>query len=123
MHGHDAGGIALEVVWMATDDSGQLPSDLVTSTLDDLRARVRALRAGGEGYVIVSRPGNLYPVLLVGFRGEDAVVHLQPDDETMILLNGDGSVPDDQQADVLIIEETATFPGDVVMTVDHALEI
>jgi hypothetical protein len=95
----------------------------VACLLDDLRARVRALRTRGEGYLAITQRGGLYPALFVGFRGEHAVVDLQSDDETVFLLHGDGSVPDEEEVDVLNIEEAATFTGHVVMTLDHALEL
>ena len=114
----------MDVVWVATEeDSGRYPYFPITSSLRDLRARVRALRTRGEGYVEVSRPEGDYPALLVGFQGEHAVVHLQADAETMFLLHGDGSVRAEDEVDVLIFEEDSTFTGHVVMTLDHAIEL
>ncbi len=115
--------MAVEVVWMATEDSGQLPPEMLTSTLDEMRAHVRRLRARGEGYLAVTRPGGRFPALFVGFRGEHAVVHLDPDDEHLFLLHGDGSVPDEVKVTVPIMEDTSTFTGYVAMTVDHAMEL
>lgn len=112
----------MDVVWVATEaESGRYPFDAVTSTLDDLRARVRALQLRGEGYFEIARAGGEYPALLVEFRGGHAVVHLHPNAETMILLHGDGSVPAEEDVGVLIFEESATFTGHVVMHLDRAM--
>lgn len=114
----------MEVAWIATEaDSWRYGPDEVTSPLEDLRAHVRALRARGKGYVEIAKPGSDYPALLVGFEGELAVVHLQQDAETMILLHGDGSVPAEKQAHVWIVDDAATFPGRFVMTLNRALHL
>jgi len=119
------GGTALEVMWSATSaDSGRFPAaGAVTSTLDELRARVRALRASGAGYLEVARPGSDFPALFVGFGGEHAVVHFSEEPESMFQFYGDGSVPADEQAEVQILDESWTCPGDCVMSLDQALEI
>src|SRR5829696_6194232 len=65
-----------EVEWTATTLDGRYTGGQVTSMLDELFARVDALRARGEGYLEICRPdGGDYPAVFVGFRGERAVVH------------------------------------------------
>jgi hypothetical protein len=110
--------------WVATVSyPGRYHAGVIAGALDDLRAQVEPVRAHGEGYLEVSRPGSDYPALFVGFRGERAVVHFQEVPESMYQMNGDGSVPADAEIDVVILSEVMTFPGDCAMTWDRALEI
>jgi hypothetical protein len=95
---------------------------MVTTPLEELRARIRVLRAGGSGYLEISRPGRLFPALFVAFGGEHAVVHF--DDETSLFqLYGGESVPAEETAEVFILEGMSPFPGECVMTLDRALEV
>jgi hypothetical protein len=115
-------------MWSATAlDHRRFPAaGMHTSQLDELRARIEALRADGAGYLQVMRPGSYFPALLVAFGGEHAVVHFQEDDEQgtpMYQFYGDGSVPSDEAAEVYILDGLMPFPGECVMALELALEI
>ena len=116
----------LEVMWSAVSpDSGRFPAaGMVTSTVEDLRARIRMLRHGGAGYLEIATPERLFPALFVAFGGEHAVLHYQADEDTSLFqLYGDDSVPADETAEVFILDGIMPFPGDCVMLLDHAIEV
>jgi hypothetical protein len=113
----------VEIVCAATSPrTGALSAD-ARSTLGELLVRLRELQASGEGYLEVHRPSADFPAILMGFRGDHAVIHLAYAQDSMALVRGDNSVPGSEQVEVLIIDEPALFSGEVVMTLDHAWQL
>ncbi|MGW1727674.1 hypothetical protein ACWCQK_32760 [Streptomyces sp. NPDC002306] len=114
----------MSVVWAATSpQSGQFHPVERRSGLKDLSDRFNDLRSHGEGYVEVRSPHREFPVLILAFRGDHAVVHLMSDTERMSLLVGDGTVPSGAEVDVPIMDDLAAFTGDFVLDIDRAWDL
>ncbi|MEU6224716.1 hypothetical protein [Streptomyces sp. NPDC047042] len=88
--------------------------------MKDLSDRFNDLRSCGRGYVEVRSPNKEFPVLVLAFRGDHAVVHLMSDTERMSLLVGDGTLPSDAEVEVPIMDDLAVFTGDFVLDTDRA---
>jgi hypothetical protein len=85
--------------------------------------RFSDLRSRGQGYVEGRSPDREFPVLILAFRGDHAVVHLMSDTERMSLLVGDGTVPSGAEVEVPIMDDLAAFTGDFVLDVDRAWDL
>ncbi|MEU6339586.1 hypothetical protein ABZ883_01340 [Streptomyces sp. NPDC046977] len=111
----------MNVVWAATAwESRRFDAVERESHPADLEDRFDALRSRGEGYLEVRRPGSGYPLLALGFRGGDAVVHLFRGAEETFLLTGDGTVGADTVVEVPVMDDLAAFGGAFVLAVDRA---
>src|SRR5207245_480106 len=104
------GDAAISVRWASTSPSdGRFSTAHLETTPDQLRGRFQELHARGEGYVEVATDDRRFPLLLMGFRGEHAVVHRSDGPESMSLLRGDGSVSSEDVVEVLIMDNLAAF--------------
>jgi hypothetical protein len=94
----------MSVVWAATSpESGLFHPVERRSEVKDLSDRFNDLRSRGQGYVEVRSPNRDFPVLILAFRDDHAVVHLMSDTERMSLLVGDGTVPSGAEVEVPIM--------------------
>ncbi|MFI6495178.1 hypothetical protein [Streptomyces sp. NPDC050564] len=67
----------MSVVWAATSpESGLFHPVERRSEVKDLSDRFNDLRSRGQGYVEVRSPNREFPVLILAFRDDHAVVHL-----------------------------------------------
>ncbi|MEV7625998.1 hypothetical protein [Actinoplanes sp. NPDC089786] len=111
----------MRLEWMATSpDTGRFPALSTESEPEDLVQRFDQLRARGEGYLDIRRAGNDYPALMLGFRGDDAVLHLGSDEQTLSLLRGDGRVTPFDTLEIPTPDGPVEFTGDVVTGTDKA---
>ncbi|MCG7205073.1 hypothetical protein [Streptomyces arenae] len=111
----------MSVVWAATSpDSGLFHPVKRRSDVEDLSDRFNDLRSHGQGYVEVRLLDREFPVLILAFRDDYAVVHLMSDAERMSLLVGDGSVPSGAEVEVPIMDDHAAFTGAFVLDIDRA---
>ncbi|WP_326659191.1 hypothetical protein [Streptomyces canus] len=114
----------MSVVWAATSPgSGLFHPVERRSEVADLSGRFNDLRSRGQGYVEVPSPNREFPVLILAFRDDHAVVHLMSDAERMSLLVGDGTVPSGAAVEVPIMDDLAVFTGDFVLDIDRAWEL
>ena len=114
----------MSVVWAATSpESGLFHPVERRSEVKDLSDRFNDLRSRGQGYVEVRSPDREFPVLILAFRDDHAVVHLMSDTERMSLLVGDGTVPSGAEVEVPIMDDLAAFTGDFVLDIDRAWEL
>ncbi|MGW3917581.1 hypothetical protein ACWEBX_39870 [Streptomyces sp. NPDC005070] len=111
----------MSVMWAATSpESGLFHPVERRSEVKDLSDRINDLRSCGQGYVEVRSPDNEFPVLILAFRGDHAIIHLMSDAERMSLLVGDGTVPSGAEVEVPIMDDLAAFTGDFVLDTDRA---
>jgi hypothetical protein len=111
----------MSVMWAATSlESGLFHPVERRTEVKDLSDRFNDLRSWGQGYVEVRSPDEEFPVLILAFRGDHAVVHLMSDAERMSLLAGDGIVPSGAEVEVPIMDDLAVFTGDFVLDTDRA---
>ncbi|MET9122552.1 hypothetical protein [Streptomyces sp. NPDC004528] len=111
-------------MWAATSpESGRFTSTEEPSVVRELSERLSELRSRGQGYIEVRLPNLEFPTLMLGFRGDHAVVHLLSAPERMSLLAGDGTLPSHAEVEVPIMDELALFTGDFVMRVDRAEDL
>ncbi|MFE1291117.1 hypothetical protein [Streptomyces sp. NPDC058751] len=111
----------MSVVWAATSPESGLFSPVERrSEVKDLSDRFNDLRSRGAGYIEVRSPNKEFPVLILAFRDDHAVVHLVIDIERMSLLAGDGTVPSGAEVEVPIMDDLAAFTGDFVLDIDQA---
>ena len=80
------------------------------------------LRLRGQGYLEVSWQGSEYPMLAVGLSGMHAVIHLFERQDSVCLLQGDGSSTS-EIVEVQIINELASFEGVFAVSVDNVQPI
>ncbi|MFJ7945219.1 hypothetical protein ACIQ6K_16450 [Streptomyces sp. NPDC096354] len=114
----------MSVVWAATSpDSGRFSPVEKRSEVTDLSDRFNDLRSRGQGYIEVRSPNREFPVLMLAFRDDHAVVHLMSDAERMSLLAGDGTLPSDAEVAVPIMDELVAFKGDFVLVLDRAWDL
>ncbi|MER7807367.1 hypothetical protein [Streptomyces sp900116325] len=114
----------MSVVWAATSpESGRFSPVEKRSEVRDLSDRLHDLRSRGQGYIEVRSPNREFPVLMLGFRDDHAVVHLMSDAEGMSLLAGDGTLPSDAEVAVPIMDELAAFTGGFVLELDRAWDL
>ncbi|MEU9663888.1 hypothetical protein [Streptomyces chartreusis] len=114
----------MSVVWAATSpESGLFHPVERRSEVNDLSDRFNDLRSCGQGYLEVRLPDREFPVLILAFRDDHAVVHLMCDTEQMSLLVGDGTVPSGAEVEVPIMDDLAVFTGDFVLNIDRAWEL
>ncbi|MEW1681755.1 hypothetical protein [Streptomyces sp. NPDC093594] len=114
----------MSVVWAATSPTSGLFHPVERrSEVKDLSDRFNDLRSCGQGYVEVRSPNREFPVLIVAFRGDHAVIYLMSDAERMSLLAGDGTVPSGAEVEVPIMDDLAAFTGDFVLDVDRAWDL
>lgn len=114
----------MSVVWAATSpESGQFHPVERRSEVQDLSDHFNDLRSRGQGYVEVRPPDREFPVLILAFRGDHAVVHLMSDTERISLLVGDGTAPSGAEAEVPIMDDLAAFTGDFVLDIDRAWDL
>ncbi|MFG2440558.1 hypothetical protein [Streptomyces sp. NPDC048508] len=114
----------MSVVWAATSpESGQFHPVERRSEVKDLSDRFNDLRSRGQGYVEVRSPNGEFPVLILAFRDDHAVVHLMSDAERMSLLVGDGSVLSGAEVKVPIMDDLTAFTGDFVLDIDRAWDL
>ncbi|MFJ7305879.1 hypothetical protein [Streptomyces sp. NPDC099088] len=110
----------MSVVWAATSpESGLLHPVERRSAVKDLSDRFNDLRSRGTGYVEVRSPNREFPVLILAFRDDHAVVHLMIDAERMSLLVEGGTVPPGAEVEVPM-DDLAAFTGDFVLDIDRA---
>lgn len=109
------------VFWTATDlESRRFSAIERSSDVVDLADHFTALRLRGQGYLEVRLPGSGFPLLTLGFQGDQAVMHLFDAAETSFLLVGDGTATADALVQVPIMDDPAVFSGDCVLAVDRA---
>lgn len=114
----------MSVVWAATSpESGLFHPVERRSAVKDLSDRFSDLRSRGQGYIEVRLPNGEFPVLILAFRDDYAVVHLMSDTERMSLLVGDGTVPSGAEVEVPIMDDLAAFTGDFVLDTDRAWHV
>lgn len=114
----------MSVVWAATSpESGLFHPVERCSEVKDLSDRFNDLRSPGQGYVEVRSPNREFPVLILAFRDDHAVVHLMRDTGRMFLLAGDGTVPSGAEVEVPIMDDLAAFTGDFVLDIDRAWDL
>lgn len=114
----------MSVVWAATSpESGRFSPVEERSEVRDLSDRLSDLRSRGQGYIEVRLPNREFPVLMLAFRDDHAVVHLMSDAERMSLLAGDGTLSSDAEVAVPIMDEVAAFTGDFVLGLDRAWDL
>ena len=114
----------MSVVWAATSpESGLFDPVERCSAVKDLSDRFNDLRSRGQGYVEVRLPNREFPVLILAFRDDHAVVHLMSDTERMSLLVGDGTVLSGTEVEVPIMDDLATFTGEFVLDTDRAWDL
>ncbi|MGW6955211.1 hypothetical protein [Streptomyces sp. PAN_FS17] len=114
----------MSVMWAATSpESGLFQPVEKRSDVKDLSDRFNDLRSCGQGYVEVRSSNREFPVLILAFRGNHAVVHLMSDTERMSLLVGDGTVASGAEVEVPIMDDLAVFTGDFVLDTDRAWEL
>ncbi|MEU6251563.1 hypothetical protein [Streptomyces sp. NPDC047043] len=114
----------MSVLWAATSpESGLFHPVERRSEAKDLSDRFNDLRSCGQGYVEVRSPDREFPVLILAFRDDHAVVHLLSDTERMSLLVGDGTVPSGAEVEVPIMDDLAVFTGDFVLNTDRAWDL
>lgn len=77
----------------------------------------------GHGYAEVNRPEEAFPMLALSTASGHAVLHYFPRPEECLVLAGDGSVPSDQAVELPVLDGSAMFSGDVVVTPDSAVSI
>jgi hypothetical protein len=111
----------MSVTWAATAlESGRFSPAERVSDLRELAHHFNELRCRGQGYLEVRLPGGEFPLLTLGFQGDQAVIHLFDHAETSSLLVGDGSAAADAVVDVPVMDDLAEFSGNFVMAVDRA---
>ncbi|GGX69467.1 hypothetical protein GCM10010358_24940 [Streptomyces minutiscleroticus] len=115
----------MSVLWWAatSPQSGLFDPVERRSEVKDLSDRFNDLRSCGQGYIEVRSPNREFPVLILAFRDEHAVLHLMSDTERMSLLVGDGTVPLDTGVEVPIVDDLAAFMGDFVLNVERAWDL
>ncbi|MFJ4624692.1 hypothetical protein [Streptomyces sp. NPDC088812] len=114
----------MSVMWAATSpESGLFHPDERRSEVKDLSDHFNDLRSCGQGYLEVRSPDREFPVLILAFRANHAVVHLMSDTDRMSLLVGDGTVPSGAEVDVPIMDDLAVFTGNFVLDTDRAWEL
>lgn len=118
MRGGDSG---VSVTWAATAlESGWFSAVERCSDVGELANHLEELRSRGQGHLEVRLPGSEFPLLTLGFRGDQAVLHLFDDAERSFLLVGDGTVPADAVVEVPVMDDLAAFSGDFALNVDRA---
>ncbi|MGW0940616.1 hypothetical protein [Streptomyces sp. NPDC002666] len=111
----------MSVMWAATSpEAGLFDPVERRSEVKDLADRFNDLRSRGQGYVEVRSPNREFPVLILAFRDDHAVVHLMSGTERMSLLVGDSTVPSGAEVEVPIMDDLAPFTGDFVLAIDRA---
>jgi hypothetical protein len=114
----------MSVVWAATSpESGLFHPVEGRSEVKDLSDRFNDLRSYGQGYLEVRSPNREFPVLILTFRDDHAIIHLFTDEESAFLLVGDGTVPSDVTVDVPIMDDLTSFTSDFVLSLDHAWDV
>ncbi len=109
------------VEWAATDpESGRFAGMYSSSGLVELEDRLAALRTRGEGYFQVARADSEYPYLILGFCGPDAALYRMDDPDTMLIHVGDGSVSNDGEVTVLVMEDHNEIGGRFALRLDRA---
>ncbi|MBQ0997380.1 hypothetical protein [Streptomyces sp. RK62] len=109
------------VSWTATDPgSRRFSATERSSDIAVLTDHFAALRSRGRGYLEVRLPGGEFPLLTLGFRDDQAVIHLFDAAEKASLLVGDGTAAVDAVVQVPIMGDLAVFNGDCVVAVDRA---
>ncbi|MGW5134183.1 hypothetical protein [Streptomyces sp. NPDC004135] len=111
----------MSVAWSITSsESGRFNPIEQYSEVDAFGQKFEELRSRGRGYFEVRQSNAEYPRLGVGFQGDQAVVHLFLDEESVSLLEGDGTFPEEATVELPIVDESATFTGGFVLGIDHA---
>ncbi|MFD7389337.1 hypothetical protein [Streptomyces sp. NPDC059852] len=112
---------AMLISWTATDpELRQFSATERSSDIAGLTDHFMALRSRGQGYVEVRRPDGEFPLLAVGFRDDQAVIHLFDAADKSSLLVGDGTAAADAVVQVPIMDDLVVFSGDCVVDVDRA---
>ena len=114
----------MTVEWSATSsETGWFSSAVMRSDFKELKDRFIALRFLGEGLLEVALPTEDSPQVVLGFRGDHAIVQQLrslDEDPKSFLLVGDGSVPWYGTVKVPGMEGDWMFTGHFVMSVDRA---
>ncbi|MFF0304405.1 hypothetical protein ACFYTV_27310 [Streptomyces sp. NPDC004562] len=111
----------MDVLWTTTDPESRRFSAIERrSDVADLADHFTALRSHGQGYLEVRLPDSEFPLLALGFQGDQAVIQLFDDAETSSLLVGDGIACADAVVQVPIMDDPTLFSGDCVLAVDRA---
>ncbi|WUD74220.1 hypothetical protein OG937_22260 [Streptomyces sp. NBC_00510] len=111
----------MSVMWAATaPESGRFSAFERRSDVAALAERFGELRTRGQGYVEVRLSGSGFPLLALGFRGDQAVIHLFDDADRSSLLCGDGTAAADAVVEVPVMDDLVVFSGDFVLAVDRA---
>ncbi|MFF1933022.1 hypothetical protein [Streptomyces sp. NPDC058228] len=111
----------MNVVWATTSpESGRFSAVERRSDVSGFSVRFSQLRARGHGYLEVRLADSDYPLLTLGFRGDQAVVHRFSDADGVSLLMGDGATPSDAVVDIPNVDDLAEFTGDFVLNIDRA---
>jgi hypothetical protein len=113
----------MNVVWSATSPETRRVAAVMRTEFQELEARFIELRSIGEGYIEVELSTEGSPQVILGFRGDHAVVEQLSDldeEPKSFLLVGDDSLPPDGKVEVPIMDDDVVFTGDFVMSVDRA---
>lgn len=111
----------MSVMWAATTlESGRFSAVERCSDIGELADHFSVLRCRGQGYLEVRLPGSAFPLLTLGFRDGQAVVHRFDEAERLSLLAGDGIAAADAVVDVPVMDDIAVFSGKFVLAVDRA---
>jgi hypothetical protein len=114
----------MSVTWAATAlESGRFPAVERCSDIRELAYHFNELRCRGQGYLEVRLPGSAFPLLALGFRGDQAVVHRFDAAERSFLLAGDDIAAADTVVDVPVMDDLGLFTGNFVVSVDRAWAI
>ncbi|MEU6706225.1 hypothetical protein [Streptomyces wuyuanensis] len=110
------------MTWTATAlGSGRFSAVERCSGVREWADHFNELRSRGGGYLEVRLSGSAFPLMTLGFQGDQAVIHLFEDADKSTLLVGDGiAAAADAVVHVPIMDDRAAFSGDFVMTADRA---
>jgi len=109
----------VDVFWAATSlESGRFDAEVARSSAEALGERFAALKERGEGYLEVRGPES-FPALTMGFRGPVAVIQAFTDEESISVLECDGSVQG-EWVEVPVMDEDAIFSGHLGIETDRA---
>lgn len=108
------------VVTGTSVESGRFSAVESHCSLEELLRRFDSLVARGAGYLEVRASEDDFPVLTVGVVEDRAVVHCLSSPDRIELLRGDGSLSPNEILELQIMDEPATFTGDVIVAASTA---
>jgi hypothetical protein len=112
--------VEMELSWTASEPgSGRISAERRTSA-EDYISRMEELLALGEGYSQVSCDDRLYPRVSLAFRAAYGVVAHWSTSEQMLLLLGDGIIPNGETIFVPEAEGDGKYTGAFVSSRQRA---